>query len=80
MEIIIEEGVLDNFIKETSTVGESPHKGIHNFLISVRMLGYLYRDSHNIVLLNGESQADYDEAYAEYLDKRASGFDVVFNG
>jgi len=78
MDIIIEEEVLDQFIKDTSLQGDWGHKGIHNLLISIRQLGYLHRNEHQIILTSGESEANLDEEYAEYLDKRASGIKVTF--
>ena len=78
MDLIIEECVLDEFIKESSSKGEVPHKGIYNLLKSIRLLGYMHRESHRIILTSAESEADLDEEYAEYLDKRASGIKVTF--
>ena len=79
MDLIIEECVLDEFIKESSSKGEVPHKGIYNLLKSIRLLGYMYRETHRIVLTNTESEAELDEEYAKYLDKRASGLKVKFH-
>ncbi len=78
MDIVIEEQVLDKFIEETDQHAESQHRGIHNFLIQIRNLGYLWRGPHRIILYNGDCSGDFDESYASYLDKRASGFKLKF--
>ena len=78
MDIIIEEAVLDKYIEETNASGDSQHKGIYQFLKSIRMLGYLHREKHRIILHSGDYEASLDEDYAEYLDKRASGIKITF--
>lgn len=78
MDIIIEEEVLDKFIEETDLYSLSGHRGVHNFLIQIRDLGYLWRDPHRIILYNGDCSAESHESYALYLDKKASGFKVKF--
>ena len=79
MDIIIEEAVLDKYIEETNASGDSQHKGIYQFLKSIRMLGYLHREKHRIILQSGDYEADLDDEYAKYLDKRASGINIKFN-
>ncbi len=78
MDIVIEEEVLDKFIEEVDLYGDSAHRGIHNFLIQIRDLGYLWRGPHRVILYDGDCSADSDESYALYLDKKASGFKVKF--
>ena len=78
MDIVIEEEILDKFIEETDLDSLSGHRGVHNFLIQIRNLGYLWRDPHRIILYNEDCSADSDESYALYLDKKASGFKVKF--
>lgn len=78
MEIAIDEEVLESWIEWTSVTGEGPHKGIHNLLKDILMLGFLHRDKHGIVLMNGDSEAGLDEEYDAYLDKRASGMKVKY--
>jgi len=78
VDIVIEEEVLDKFIEETDLYAPSGHRGVHNFLIQIRDLGYLWRDSHRIILYNEDCSADSDESYALYLDKMACGLKVKF--
>jgi|TARA_R110000803_G_scaffold73644_4_gene137507 hypothetical protein len=78
MELIIDEEMIDKYIQEVSTQGQSPHKGIYSLLLDFKMLGYLYRGSHSIRLIHKEHDADISEGYANYLDKKASGINVDF--
>jgi len=78
MDIVIEENILDKFIEETDLYAPAGHRGVHNFLIQIRDLGYLWKGSHRIILYNEDCSADSDESYALYLDKRASGLKVKF--
>lgn len=79
MELQIEESLLDDFIAHSNASGDGNHRGIYNFLLQIKMLGYLHNDIHKIILTHKEHSADISEKYAKYLDKRASGLDVKFN-
>ena len=43
-------------------------------------MGYRWRSEYKVVLFNGENEAEFDEEYAEYLDKKAQRQDVDWNG
>ena len=78
MDLCIDEKLLDDYIAEVSSGGALPHKGIMAVLINLRLLGYLHRGQHNIILQNGGEGAELNESYAKYLDKKASGLSVDF--
>ena len=78
MDLIINEGLIDRFIELTSINGEQCHKGLHHLLKDIRMLGYLHRGEHRILLEGGEGIADLSAEYASYLDKRAAGIKTKF--
>ena len=78
MDLIIDEGLIDKFIEMTSINGEQCHKGIHHLLKDIRMLGYLHRGGHNILLEGEEGIADLSAEYSTYLDKRAAGIKTKF--
>jgi len=71
MDLIIDEIMLNRFVKMTSPMGELEHRGLNAILRDFLMVGYLYRDEHTITLLNGGKGSD-DEDYAQYLDLKAS--------
>ena len=80
MEMCIDEGLLNEFIEMTAFGGELHHRGLNALLRDIAMLGYLYRDKHNIILMNTHSDppvdSELDEDYQQYLDKKASGFNL----
>lgn len=78
MELAVDEELLDKYIKLVSSNGEMPHKGIKSILENIRMLGYIFRDYHNIVLHRSGIDAEMDEEYGHYLDKRAAGLKIDF--
>ena len=77
MEMCIDEGLLNEFIELTAFGGELQHRGLNAFLRDIAMLGYLYRDKHQIIFMNTNSDppvdSELDEDYQKYLDKKASG-------
>jgi hypothetical protein len=78
MDIVIEESILDKFLEYSEIDSPHGHRGIHNLLLQIRELGYLWESQHRIVLYDGESSGDLDEDYASYLNKRAAGIKTTF--
>ena len=78
MDLIINEGLIDRLIEMTSINGEQCHKGLHHILKDIRMLGYLHRGGHRILLEGSEGIAELSAEYATYLDKRAAGIKTKF--
>jgi len=72
MDLLIDEQLLNQFIKDTDDGGHLAHKALHALLKDMAMLGYLYRDEHTITLVNNKVTAEDDEEYQKYLDQRAS--------
>lgn len=77
MELKIDEGTLNRYLEMTDFEGELHHRGLNALLKDIAMLGYLHRDEHKIILMNSDStppvDAEYDEDYQKYLDRKASG-------
>jgi|TARA_R110000824_G_C15106116_1_gene666732 hypothetical protein len=52
------------------------HKGLRNIIEMIAMAGYRHRSEYKIVLFQDDIEAEYDEDYAAYLDKKACSEDV----
>ena len=72
MELWINEFTLDEYVEMTNPNNEYAHKGLNAFLREIRQMGYMFRQSHKIILQNEGVVADFDEEYNNYLDKKAS--------
>jgi hypothetical protein len=79
MEFVVDEEVLQSFVDMTDVTGEIPHKGIHHILLSMLQMGFMFRDTHQVILTNGDLEAGLDDDYNNYLDKRARGVPAEFN-
>ena len=73
MDLMICEETLNEYIEHTSERGDEEHKGIHNLLKDIAMLGYLFRSNHTVTLINGDVNSEDDEDYQKYLDLKACG-------
>jgi len=79
MEMKIDEGTLNLYLEMTDYGGELHHRGLNALLRDIALLGYLHREEHKIILMNGDStppvDSEYDEDYQKYLDRKASGIE-----
>ena len=78
MDIVIEESILDKFLEYSDIDSPHGHRGIHNLLLQIKELGYLWNEKHRIILFRGHSCGDNDEEYANYLNRKASGLKATF--
>ena len=78
MDIMIDEEILEKFIIETQMDSPYGHRGVHNLLLQIKELGYLWNEKHRIILFRGHSCGDNDEEYANYLNRKASGLKATF--
>lgn len=76
MEMKLDEEQMNNYIDLTSHDGEFAHRGLNALLRDFLMLGYLHRHTHQVTLHNEGVDAEYDENYQEYLDKKASNLNI----
>ena len=76
VEMKLDEEQMNYFIDLTNPDGDFAHRGLNAILRDIMMLGYLHRHTHQITLHNEGVDAEYDEEYQEYLDKRASNMKI----
>jgi len=78
-ELRIDEELLNKCIQQV-TVGDYQHRGIKGLLEMLAMAGYRYRNPVKIVLFNSshEKEADFDEDYNAYLDRKACGENITW--
>ena len=72
-EMRIDENLLNDLIHLTTHDGQCAHRGLLNMLQMVAMMGYRHRSNYRVVLFRDDSEADFDDEYAEYLDLKAQG-------
>ncbi len=76
-ELRIDEELLKECIK-VATFGETQHRGIKGLLEMIAMAGYRWRTPVKVVLFNGDKEADLDDDYNAYLDRKACGESLEF--
>ena len=69
-ELRIDEELLNECL-EFATVGEHQHRGIKGILEMIALAGYRWRTPFKVVLFNGDKEADLDDDYNAYLDRKA---------
>ena len=72
----LDEEQMNNYIDLTKPGSELEHRGLNALLRDLLMLGYLHRHTHQVTLHNEGVDAEYDENYQEYLDKKASNMRI----
>jgi len=53
------------------------HKGLRHILEMIAMAGYRHRAEYKLVLFQNDSEAEYDDDYAAYLDKMACSEEIT---
>ena len=76
-ELRIDEELLHKCIQQV-TVGDYQHRGIKGLLEMIAMAGYRWRTPVKVVLFNGDMEADLDDEYNAYLDRKACGEHITW--
>ena len=64
---------LEEAIEFSSPQGEGNHRMVYHLLCMLREAGWNWRKQYSIVLYDEESEPEFDEDYAKYLDNLACG-------
>jgi hypothetical protein len=75
-ELRIDEALLNQCLHLLTYNENFQHKGLRNIVEMIAMAGYRHRAEYKIVLFQDDTEAEYDEDYAAYLDKLACSEDV----
>ncbi len=79
-EMTLPETALLRWIEETAAGGDLEDKGLHVFLQNFYTLSCLWRTPLEVILTNGKSDSLTTEEYQNYLDDRASGIKLDWDG
>jgi len=64
---------LEEAIAFSSPEGEGNHRMVYHLLCMLREAGWNWRKQYSIVLYDEESEPEFDDEYADYLDNLACG-------
>ena len=78
-EIRLDEVMLNRLLGEVDINGESSHKALFYLVSQLLEMGHRHRAEYRVVLFNGDAEPDFDDNYANYLDKKAQKLDVNWN-
>ena len=71
-EVRIEERLLNDAVDLVKPGGEYESRLLYHLICQMQEMGYRHRANYRIVLFTDNCEADFDEEYAHYLDKKAS--------
>lgn len=77
-EFRVEEFILDAAIDKARPGGENEDRLTYHILTSIRDMGYRWRSDYKVVLFRGDIEAEFDDDYAKYLDKKAQREEAEF--
>lgn len=77
-EFRVEEQIIDAAIERASPGGVCEDRLIYHILTSIREMGYRWRSEYKVVLFRGDIEAEFDEDYGKYLDKKAQREEAEF--
>lgn len=77
-ELRFDRKLLEEAIEFAGPEGEGAHRLVYHFLCMLRVAGWNWRNDHRVVLFDNESEPEYDDQYADYLDRLASGLPAVW--
>jgi len=78
-ELRFDRKLLEDAIEFAGPEGDGANRLVYHFLCMLRQAGWNWRMEHLVVLYDGESEPDYDEEYANYLDRMASGLPATWS-
>ncbi|HIB00928.1 MAG TPA: hypothetical protein EYO31_03320 [Phycisphaerales bacterium] len=77
-ELRVEERLIEEAIELVEPGGEQESRLLYHLLVQLREMGYRHRAIYRVVLFNEDADADFNEDYAAYLDKRACREDATW--
>ena len=77
-ELRIDEELLNECLRAVAMSGDNQHRGIKGLLEMLAMAGYRWRTPVKVVLFNGDMEADLDDEYNAYLDRKACGESITW--
>lgn len=77
-ELRVEERLIEEAIELVEPDGEHENRLLYHLLVQLREMGYRHRATYRVVLFNQDADADFDEDYAAYLDKKACREDATW--
>ena len=77
-ELRFDRKLLEEAIEFAGPEGEGRHRLVYHFLCMLREAGWNWRTEYLVVLYDGGSEPDYDEEYANYLDRMASALPATW--
>jgi len=78
-EIRLDEVMLNRVLGEVDINGESAHKVLFYLVSQLLEMGHRHRAEYRVILFNGDAEPDFDDNYANYLDKKAQKLHVNWN-
>ena len=67
-ELRFDRKLLEEAIDWAGPEGEGKHRLVYHFLCMLRQMGWNWRKEYLVVLYDHESEPDFDEEYANYLE------------
>ena len=77
-EVRIDENMLNEAIQLVNVGGDLEHRLLYHLLSQLAEMGHRWRSEYKVTLFRGDLEPEFDEAYAKYLDAKASKEDVVW--
>lgn len=77
-EVKIDEVMLNQAIELVNVGGECEHRLLYHLISQIAEMGHRWRSEYKVTLFNGDSEAEFDDEYAQYLDLKAQRKDVVW--
>ena len=77
-ELRFDRKLLESAIEFAGPEGAGANRLVYHFLCMLRQAGWNWRTEYLVVLYDGESEPDYDEEYANYLDRMASALPATW--
>lgn len=77
-EIRLDEILMAKALNMVDVGGEYENRLLYQIIKQVLEMGYRHRAEYRVVLFNEDSEADFDDDYAEYLDRKAQREDVAW--
>ena len=77
-EVRLDEILMAKALDMVDVEGECENRLLYQIIKQVLEMGYRHRAEYRVVLFNEDSEADFDDDYAAYLDRKAQREDVAW--
>ena len=77
-EVRLDEVLMQEALQMVDVGGEYENRLLFHIMLQVLEMGYRHRAEYRVVLFNEDSEADFDEEYAAYLDLKAQRENVTW--